>query len=195
MCRKCAFVARAVDVRLGQLPLDPLRQVAGQRRAPLRSDLVARRALAAALADAEAACRQLDETVARICKQHDPGGCLPVVLALAMAAIVAAITARSVRWYFVVSMSLAGMIGTWFALSLFRIVSWSRRHPLLTRMDQLRQSRKRVAEVDEDRLELGKAIVREYLPEGESRPLLARLDDATERTAALLGFDDAGRPY
>lgn len=37
--------------------------------------------------------------------------------------------------------------------------------------------------------ELGRAIVRQYLPEAESKPPLARLDDATERTAALLGFD------
>jgi hypothetical protein len=43
-------------------------------------------------------------------------------------------------------------------------------------------------------LELGRAIVQKYLPEAESKTLLARLDGATERTAALLGLEEKTAP-
>ncbi len=50
----------------------------------------------------EAASKQLDKAVDGICTRHDPFGCLPFVLGVATAAIVAAVTISSVRWYFVV---------------------------------------------------------------------------------------------
>jgi hypothetical protein len=179
----------AVEVRLAQLPVARLRRLAGRRRTPSRSDLGARRELAIALADAEAACRQLDENVRRVCKQHDPMGCLPFVLAVTTGSIIAGVMSRSVRWYFVALAAVAGTIGMWFGLSLFRLVSWSRNHPLLAQMERLRQSGRR-DEPDDELLELGKAIVRKYLPEAESKTLLARLNGATERTATLLGLDE-----
>ena len=117
-------------------------------------------------------------------------GCLPFVLAFATGMIVVGVTARSLRSYWLALLSLAGIVGTWLCLSLFRFWSWSRNHPLLARMEQLQHARRRGRDTgDEDLLELGRAIVRKYLPEAESKPLLARLDDATERTATLLGFD------
>lgn len=197
VCRKCTAVIPAVEVRLEQLPLPQLRRKVRRRPASSRADIAWARELDLAVADAEAACQHLDETVARICKQHDPLGCLPFVLAFTTGAIVVGVTARSLRWYWVALLALAATIGTWFGLSLFRFWSWSRNHPLLARMEQFQHARRRGREPhDDDLLELGKAIVRRYLPEAESKTILTRLDNATEKTAALLGFDgeDAALP-
>jgi hypothetical protein len=189
VCRKCAGIIPAVEVRVGQLPVARLRRLAG-RRPVSRSDVTGRRELTLALADAEAACRQLDEAVHRIAKQYHPMGCLPFVLAFATAVVVVGITARSLRWYWVALLALAATIGTWFTLSLLRFVSWSRNHPLLARLDRIELSRRRDEAAGDELLELGKAIVAKYLPEAESKSLLGRLDDAIERTTTLLGFDD-----
>lgn len=190
-CRKCAAVISAVEVQVAQLPLSRVRRLVARKRATSRADLAWAKELGRAVADAEAACRQLDESVARVCKQHHPLGCLPFVLAFATGTIVVGVTARSLRWYWLALLGLAGTVGTWFCLSIFRFWSWSRNHPLLARMEQLQHARRRGLDTgDEDLLELGRVIVEKYLPEIESKELLSRLDDATERTAALLGLDE-----
>jgi hypothetical protein len=188
VCRKCAAVIPAIEVRLERLPLPQLCRRVRRRSAPSRADLQWAKELDRAVAEVETAYDQLDETVRRICKRHDPLGCLPFVLAFTTGAIVVGVTVRSLRWYWVALLALAGTIGTWFALSLFRFWSWSRNHPLLAQMERFQHERRRGREPhDDDLLELGKAIVRRYLPEAESKTILARLDDAAERTAALLG--------
>jgi hypothetical protein len=135
VCRRCAAILPAVEVRLEQLPLPQLRRRVRRRRAPSRSDLAWAKELDRAVAEVEVACGQFDEAVARICKQHRPLGCLPPVLAFVTGAIVGGVTARSIRWYWAALLALAGTIATWFSLSLFRLVSWSRNHPLLARME------------------------------------------------------------
>ena len=76
---------------------------------------------------------------------------------------------------------------TWIVLMAFRVVSWSRQHPLLGQMYKL-QYGKGDDDADFDRIALGEAVVRHYLPPNERDPLLARLDDAKTRTEKLLGL-------
>jgi hypothetical protein len=143
--------------------------------------------VAEALADMEAACKQLDATVGRICKEHDPLGCLPFVLAAVTGAVIAGVMARSVRLYFAILLPLGGAALTWIVLMVFRVVSWSRQHPLLGQMYRL-QYGKGDDDADFDRMALGEAIVRQYLPPNERDPLLAQLDNAKMRTEKLLGL-------
>jgi hypothetical protein len=141
----------------------------------------------------EAACKRLDEAVVRIDRQHSPLGCLPLMLAGATGAIVAGVSATSIRWYFSALLSLGGAGLTLLTLMVVRVGSWSRHHPLLDRMYKLRHARQAGDDADDELLELGEAIVRKYLPEVESELLLARLEEARERTALLLGLDDEER--
>jgi hypothetical protein len=135
----------------------------------------------------EAVSKQLDAVVDGVCKQHDPVGCLPFVLGVATAAIVAAVTASSVRWYFVVLSSIGGAALTWIGLMAFRVSSWARHHPLLFEMFKL--NHRGDDDADFGRVELGLAIVRHYLPPGEGEPLLVQVDVAKERAVRLLGSD------
>jgi hypothetical protein len=138
----------------------------------------------------QAARKQLDVAVDAIAKRHDPIGWQPFLLALVTGVIVAGVTARTVRWYVAVLLSLAAAALMWIVLMFFRIASWIRHHPLLVQMYKLQH----LGEVaDFDRIELGEAIVRHYLPPAQCEPLLDRLDDVKERTAGLLGLDD-GEP-
>jgi hypothetical protein len=146
--------------------------------------------LARALAEMEAASKQLDVAVDGICKRHDPLGCLPFLLALVTGVIVAWIAARSARWYLVVFLSFGGAALTWLVLMVFRVMSWSRHHPLLAQMYKLQHMGRDEEDADFDRIELGEAIVDHYLPEEQSEPLLHRLENAKERTARLLGLGD-----
>ncbi|MGO9837047.1 MAG: hypothetical protein ACLP1X_22865 [Polyangiaceae bacterium] len=195
VCRKCSAVLLAADVRAGELVevqlrrLRPASRLVAPRRRP-RADTARNREVARALAEMEAACKQLDTTVDRISRQHDPLGCLPFVLSLATGIVVAGIAARSVRWYLVVCVSLGGAAVTWLVLMVFRVTSWSRNHPLLAQMYKLQHGRAD-EDADFDRVELGEAIVDHYLPKEQSEPLLDRLEDAKERTAKLLGLDNA----
>lgn len=141
------------------------------------------------MADMEAACQQLDMAVSSICTRHDPVGCLPFVLALSTGAIVAGVAARSARWYFAVLLSLGGAALMWIVLMIFRVVSWSRHHPLLAEMYKLQHLRRGNEDADFDLIELSEAIVRHYLPE-QSVPILASLADAKRRAAVSLGLDD-----
>jgi hypothetical protein len=147
------------------------------------------REVASALADMDAACQQLDVTVSGIAKQHDPFGCLPFLLATASAAIVAVVMARSVRWYFVVLVSLGAASVMWIVLMFFRVAGWLRHHPMLAALYKLQHLTGRNEDAEYDRIDLSEAIVRRYLPE-EGEPLLARLDDTRQRTARLLGLDE-----
>jgi len=147
-----------------------------------------------ALADIEAACAQLDVVVHGVCRRHDPMGCLPVVLALATGAIVAGVTARSVRWYLAILLSFAGAAVMWLLLMFFRWASWSRHHPLLARMYKLQYTKGDGDDADDDQLMLGEAIVQHYLPPEQSEPLLARVDEAKQRVERLLGLEDDEPP-
>ena len=140
----------------------------------------------------DAARKQLDVTVDAIAKRHDPVGWQPFLLALATGVIVAGVTARTVRWYLVVFLSLAAAALMWIVLMFFRVASWIRHHPLLAQMYKL-QHMGAGDDADFDRIELGEAIVHHYLPPELSEPLLERLDDAKEQTGRLLGLDD-GEP-
>ncbi len=135
----------------------------------------------------EAACKEMDVAVARVCKLHDPLGCLPFALALATGAIVAAVSARSLRWYLALFLSFGAAAGMSVVLMIFRIVSFSRHHPLLAQMYKLQHSR---ADEDADfnRIELSEAIVHHYLPPEQGQPLLERLEDAKLRTETVLGL-------
>jgi len=192
VCRKCGAVPLAATVRadeLAEVQLRRLRPSSKRRTLPrrLRAASVRHREVADALADMEAACKQLDVTVGRICKEHDPLGCMPFVLAAVTGAVIAAVTVRSVRWYFAILLPLGGAALTWIVLMAFRVVSWSRQHPLLGQMYKL-QYGKGDDDADFDRIALGEAIVRHYLPPNERDPLLARLKDAKTRTEKLLGL-------
>jgi len=189
VCRRCGSVLLAADVRAEEL-LDPrLRKLKRRVRAPSTPDLTGRRDVALALADMEAAARQLDEAVVGIDKRHSPLGCLPFVLALVTGVVIVGVTATSIRWYFSALLSFGGAAVMFAVLVVFRLVSWSRHHPLLARMYTLRHTRREETGGDEF-LELGEAIVRKYLPETESESLVARLEEASARTALLLGLDD-----
>jgi hypothetical protein len=142
----------------------------------------------------ETASKEIQQAVESICKRHDPAGCLPVVLGLATGAIVAGVSAHSLRWHFALLASLAGAVLMFVVLMWFRVGSWSRQHPLLARIYKLSYLRTRGHDDEDDLLELGKAIVARYLPEDESKPLLERIDDAMERTAALVGLDSEDEP-
>lgn len=146
------------------------------------------REVAVALADMEAACDQLGVAVRGVCARHDPLGCLPFVLALSTAAIVAGVAARSARWYFAVLLSLGGAALMWIVLMIFRVVSWSRHHPLLAEMYKLQHLGRGNDDADFYRIELSEAIVRHYLPE-QGVPLLASLEGAKQRAARSLGLD------
>jgi DNA-directed RNA polymerase subunit RPC12/RpoP len=192
VCRKCGTVLLAAAVQedeLAEVLVRRLRPSSRRRTLPRRprADAVRRREVADALADMEAACKQLDVTVGRICKEHDPLGCLPFVLAAATGAVIGAVTVRSVRWNFAILLPLGGAALTWIVLMVFRVVSWSRQHPLLGQMYKI-QYGKGDDDADFDRIALGEAIVRHYLPPNERDPLLARLDDAKTRTEKLLGL-------
>jgi hypothetical protein len=194
VCRKCSAVLLAADVRTDVLAeaqlrrLRPTSRLAASRRRPT-ADTARNREVARAVAEMEAACKQLDVTVNGISRRHDPLGCLPFVLALITGVIVAGIAARSARWYLVVLLSFGGAVLTWIVLMVFRVVSWSRHHPLLAQMYKLLHDR---ADEDADfaRVELSEAIVLKYLPPEQSEPLLERLEEAKERTAKLLGLED-----
>ncbi len=67
----------------------------------------------------------------------------------------------------------------------FRVSSWARHHPLLFEMFKLKHGGDDLGQVG-----LGQAIVRRYLPPGESEPLVVRIDVTRERAVSLLGFDD-----
>jgi hypothetical protein len=140
----------------------------------------------------EAARKQLDVTVGAIAKRHDPIRWQPFLLALVTGVIVAGVTARTVRWYVAVFLSLAAAALMWGVLMIFRVASWIRHHPLLVQMYKL-QHMGGGDDADFDRIELGEAIVHHYLPPDVSEPLLERLADAQEQTARLLGLDD-GEP-
>ncbi len=114
-------------------------------------------------------------------------GCLPFVLGALTGGFVAAVTARSVRWYLVVLGSLVGGALTFVALVVFRVLSWERQHPLLKQMYKLKHLRLRDEDTDYEFLALGQAIVRTYLPPNESEPLLLRLDAAEERVKTCSG--------
>jgi hypothetical protein len=81
----------------------------------------------------------------------------------------------------------------WLVLLFFRVLSWSRHHPLLAEMYQLRGTTPDNEDAEYDRLMLGEAIVRCYLPPEQSDPLLARMETAKLRAARLLGLDDRER--
>lgn len=91
-------------------------------------------------------------------------------------------------------MAIVGTLGMLLGLTFFRLAGWRRQHPVLARMFALQHLEKRDDPEDDDLLELSKAIVAKYLPQAEGKTLLARLDDATERTAGLLGFTVSKRP-
>jgi hypothetical protein len=131
----------------------------------------------------EATCKQLDVTVDGIRRQHDPIGWLPFVLALVTGAIVTGITARSARWSLVVLLSFGGAVLTWIVLMVFRVVSWSRHHPLLGQMYKL-QHMSRDEDAGFDRIELGETIVQEYLLPEQSEPLLDRIPWSHKSIAA-----------
>jgi hypothetical protein len=137
------------------------------------------------------ACEELDETVDRICKRHDPLGCLPFLLTRLTRAILAGVTARSLRWYFAVAWSIGGAAMMLIILYVFRTASWLRHHPLLAQMYRLKHD-DAVEDADFDRMKLGQTIVRHYLPPQQGELLLARLEEAEHRTASLLGLDDEG---
>gem|GEM_PF-3156009 len=191
MCRKCRVVIPAGDVVTAQLAEVQLRRLrkSATARMRVRKQTAGGRAVADALVDMESACELLDVAVRGICKQHHPMGCLPPVLALATGAIVAGVTARTVRWYFAVVLSFVGGALIFVVLMVFRIVSWSRHHPLLAAMYMLQHIRGD-EDADFDRIELSEAIVRHYLPEAQGAPLLARLETTKQRAARLLGLDD-----
>jgi len=194
VCRSCGRFIPAVEVRAEHWAGAQIRRLRPASRLPMtgtrgRTDLAGLREVARALADMEAACNQLDLAVGQVCKRHEPLGCLPLVLAMATGAIVAALTTRSVRWYFAVVLSFGGVAVAWVVLMLFLATSWSRQHPLLARMHRLKQAR-RNDEADGEFLDLGEAIVRHYLPPNESASLLVRLEDAKKRAARLLGIVD-----
>jgi hypothetical protein len=154
------------------------------------SNLAREREIARALTEMKTAREQVDETVDRICEQHEPMGWLPVVLALVTGAIVAAVMARSVRWYVSVSCSLGGAAVMLIVLYVFRVLSWMRHHPLLALMFKLKHVDRHDEDADYHSLELAEAIVRRYLPPQQGEPLLARLEEAEHRTANLVGLDD-----
>lgn len=137
MCRKCGVVRAGANVSADEAAEVLLRRRRAARRLPWES--AARlRAVAEALADTEAACKQLDDAVEAVCRRHDPLGCLSGVLGLVTGLIVAAVTLRSLRWYFVVSWSLSGAVLTWIVLHAVSVVSWMRHHPLLHEMYKVR---------------------------------------------------------
>lgn len=132
----------------------------------------------------------LDEAVRVDSRRRDPTGCLPVVLALVAGGIIAAVTARSVRWYFVGLASIAGTAVMFLALSAFRVVGWTRQHPLLADLFKLRRRFVHDESAEFDILEASVAIVDQYLPPDESKPLLERLDAAKARVEKSIGASD-----
>jgi hypothetical protein len=114
-----------------------------------------------ALDEMTAAGQRLDAAVDAIYKRHDPLGWLPIALAFAGGLVVAGAMARSAHWYFTEVSSFAAVAVTWIALMLFRVASWSRRHPLLAELHRLRYGDPaRVGRID--RTALGRAIVEQY---------------------------------
>ena len=190
VCRKCGAIHLAEDVQADELADVQLRRLRPASRLPSRrprGGAVRQREIADALAGMEAACKAMDVAVERVLKQHDPLGCLPFALALATGVIAAAVAVRSMRWYLAALVSVGAAAAMSVVLMIFRIVSFSRQHPLLAEMFKLQHSR-----ADEDaefnRIELGEAIVHRYLPPEQGEPLLERLEDAKVRTAMLLGL-------
>lgn len=192
VCRRCGASSPVLDVRFEALAAAQLRRSRRSGRQALqtltRSDLTGRREVAVALAEMEAAAKQLDVAVQEVIKRHDPTGCLPVALAVLTAAIVAGVALRSVRWYFAVLLSIGGGAVTFLVLLVFRLLSWSKHHPLLAKMYRLRHDGQELTTNDEF-VELSEAIVEHYLAPEQSASILARLEETRTRTAILLGLD------
>jgi hypothetical protein len=198
VCRKCGAVLAGAGVRAdaaADVQIRRLKPASRKRRAAgrLPSASVARfQAVGDALQDMDAACKQLDDAVAGVCRRHDPLGCLSGVLAGITGLVVAGVTMRSLRWYFVVSWSLSGAVLTWIVLHAFSVVSWMRSHPLLYEMWKVRH-RSGDDDADLDPMALSEAIVIHYLAPDESAPLVARVEAARHRTEVVLGINE-GEP-
>lgn len=188
VCRKCATKFTASDARVGV----QLHRLTGftKRRGRSAAPHVLTPAVRAALADFDDAYVELDRAVRELARRHEPLGCLPALLALMTGAIIAGVTARSLRWHLVAVLSVAGTVVMWAMLTMFRVHAWLRDPPLLSDLMDLQRASRNVKDMDLERLILNEAIAQSYLPPAQGGPLLARLRNSRKRALELLGIDD-----
>jgi hypothetical protein len=183
VCRKCGAVVQEAELAL-RASVDNATRPAKQRSSAAHAARRLRQSTASHLEVAKAV-EQLDEAASRvesaaseIYDRNSPFGCLPFLLALGTGAIVGAVTARTLRWYWAGALALAGTATTLFLLLFVRTRSWTREHPLLAEMSLTSRFGLRHGSSREDFVGLSSAIVMHYLPDDQSRELLDTLQAA-----------------
>ena len=152
------------------------------------SEHVARRRLEllAAMQELEDVRSRVDAAAHAAHDRIPPINLLVLVLPLLSGGVVFAVALQSLRWFWALALGIVATAITFFVLMMHSFHVWHKEHPLLMAYLQARLMKgKRVRSLSET-ADLSAAIVRSYLPETESRPLLGELERAESKMDSLL---------
>jgi transcription initiation factor TFIIIB Brf1 subunit/transcription initiation factor TFIIB len=185
VCRKCASVVDAGQLASGEHAKatrpKAARKAHGISPGPTAKARVGARRkfpleVARAFTELDDASRRVEAAAQQVYERNDPLGCLPALLALLSAPVVAVAVGSALRWYWTGVAAISAAVATFLLLTFMRFRGWIREHPLLFEWFERNHSTKPTERAE--RIELSIAVVLHYLGDDESRALLEPLQDA-----------------